>query len=163
MVRKIRTALTLLLVAGCSSTATYGTHHLKSEWSLVGICGPYSRTWLEDPSGEAVLPVITERSVSPDRRWMAMFDTSNPSTLYLLDVQRDAFRPIPTGKYLSGSSARWSPDGTRLALLTDTHPTRLCVVSLTEEPALEWPAEDARDAAELRIRWRDGTARIVAR
>ena len=162
---RLRTGLCVpfLLIAGCSSSAAYGTYRLKCEWSLVGICGPYSRTWLEDGSGEAVLPSITERSVSPDRRWMVMFDTPYPSTLHLLDVRRDVLRTIRTERYLWEESARWSPDGSGLAFLAGNGPTRLCVVSLSAEPELAWPQDDPRDAAELVVEWRDGTARIAAR
>src|SRR5262245_28334813 len=83
-----------LLLAGCSSTASYGTHRLKHEWSLFGICGPYSRTWLEDGSGTTVLSGIEKRSVSPNRKWIALFDMPSSNTFHLLDVPRDVLRTV---------------------------------------------------------------------
>ena len=148
-----------LLLAGCASTARYGTHRLRKEWSLFGICGPYSGTWLEDGSGEHVL-AVEESLLSPDRRWLALFDTSASSALHLLDLQADVLRPVPTGADLREESARWSPDGGRLAVLAAGGPARLCVVTAGAEPAVEWPADDPRDPAALRVEWRDGTARI---
>ena len=148
-----------VLLASCASTARYGTHRLRKEWSLFGVCGPYSRAWLEDGSGEQVL-WVEESLLSPDRRWLALFDTSASSALHLLDVQADVLRPVPTGADLCEETARWSPDGERLAVLAGGDRTRLCVVTVGAEPAVEWPADDARDPAELRVDWRDGTARI---
>jgi hypothetical protein len=154
--------VSLLLLAGCSSTATFGTHRLRHEWSLVGICGPYSWTWLEDASGEELLSV-TSSTASPDRQWLALFDSSSSTTLYLLDAQRDALRTISTKAFLWGRSARWSRDGSKVALLTGGAPTRLCVVSVGLEPSVEWPQDDPRDPSVLRVEWRNGTPRIAAR
>jgi hypothetical protein len=144
----LRTGITvsLLLLAGCSSTATFGTHRLRHEWSLFGICGPYSWTRLEDASGEELLSV-TSSTASPDRQWLALFDSSSSSKLYLLDAQRDALRTISTKAFLWGRSARWSRDGSRLAILAGGDPTRLCVVTVGLEPSVEWPQEDPRDPA----------------
>src|SRR5262245_36697141 len=151
------------LLAGCSSTRTYGTHRLRHEWSLFGICGPYSRTWLEDGSGTEVL-YVTESCASPDRRWLALFDTSStPSTLHLVDAERDALRALPAKACLWERRARWSPDGAKLAILAGEDPTRLCVVSVGEEPLVEWLGDDPRNPTELKVRWRDGTARIQGR
>src|SRR5262245_29631080 len=160
---RVGLSVSLLFLSGCLAASTrYGTHHLKSECSLFGICGPYSRTWLADDSGKELLSV-SENSVSPDQQWLVLFDSPASRTLHLLDVRRDRLREIPTGAYLVAKSARWSPDGTKLALLKDSHPTRLCVVSLSEEPSVEWQADDPRDPSKLEIEWRDGTARITAR
>jgi hypothetical protein len=128
----------------------------------VGICGPYSRTWLEDGSGTELLSVVTS-SASPDRQWLVLFENRSSTTLHLLDVRRDVLRTIPTEAYLLGDSACWSPDGANVAFLTDSTPTRLCVVSVSAEPSIEWPQDDPRDPSLLRVEWRGRTARISAR
>lgn len=144
-----------LLTSGCAWSARYGTHRLRSEWSLVGICGPYSRTWFEDGNGKAVLEDVTQSSVSPDRQWLVLFDYGT-SDAYVLDVRRDELRTVPIHAYPWQETVRWSPDGSALALMAGENPTRLAVVRMGDPPSLEWKDENPAPASDLEIDWRNG-------
>lgn len=156
--RSIRAGLAVSLVfgLGCYSTVPYGSHRLKSEWSLVGICGPHGRTWLEDGAGQEILTSVTRSSASPDRQWLALFDYPTAGTLHLLDVRRDALRKIPIGPHPWDRSVRWAPDSSAVAFLAGDDPTRLAVVRMGGPFSLEWRGEHSASPLDLEIEWRDG-------
>jgi acylaminoacyl-peptidase len=118
-----------------------------------------------EPSDIFNLEFAADPQISPDggrivyvRRFADVMTDSRHSNLWILNSDGSNHRPLTTGKYDDGSP-RWSPDGTRLAFLSDRggkiqiHVRWMEsgitseITNVTEEPAgLAWSPDGERIA-----------------
>jgi len=72
-------------------------------------------------SAAGLVPLINERRpygvahVSPDGRQLAVVERAWRDRILIVDIARQSFLRLATGRYLSESAPKWSPDGSRVA------------------------------------------------